>query len=281
MSSTLAIFSTALLAVPAGDAPRGLFSSLPAGLIEGFTLCLTRCGALLLTAPLVGSGSQVSGYKVALVTSVSAVLYMAQGMPLVETTSPVHFGLLLLREMLLGFGLAFILHLTLLGLRIGSEMVGNEMAFTMASAADPSSGEALPLISKMNETLFFLALLAVDGHQWLIRALAESYERAPVGMLDFGGTLPTVLVHLFSEFFASGIAFAAPVLVLLMMISVLIGLIARAVPQVNVLEMGFSLRVGGGLLALCLLSPTLSTAMTSLLEHFMAGLEAGLDAIEV
>ncbi|QDV05019.1 flagellar biosynthesis protein FliR [Planctomycetes bacterium Poly30] len=281
MSLTLAIATSALSALPEGEMQPGLFSSLPDGLIEGAALCLTRCGALLLTAPLIGTGSQVSGYKVALVTSVSIVLYMAQGMPLVETTSAVHFGLLLLREMLLGFGLAFILHLTLLGIRIGSEMVGNEMAFTMASASDPASGEALPLISKMNETLFFLALLAVDGHQWLIRALAESYERAPVGTLDFGGDLSAVILRLFSEFFASGIAFAAPVLVLLMMISVLIGLIARAVPQVNVLEMGFSLRVGGGLLALCLLSPTLSTAMTSLLEQLMAGLEAGLDAIEV
>jgi flagellar biosynthetic protein FliR len=260
---------------------NGLFSTLPHGLIEGAVLCLTRCAALLMTAPLISTGAQFFGYKIALVTSVTAVLYTAQGMPIVETASAVHFGLLVLREMVLGLGLAFILHLTLLGLRIGSEMVGNEMAFSMASAVDPSSGEALPLLSKMNETLFFLALLAVDGHQWLIRALAESYERAPVGSLDFGGDLPAVLVHLFSEFFSAGIAFAAPVLVLLMLISVLIGLIARSVPQVNVLEMGFSLRVGGGLLALCLLSPTLSTAMTSLLEHFMAGLEAGLDAIEV
>lgn len=66
-----------------------------------------------------------------------------------------------------------------------------------------------------------------------------------------------------------------------MMISLLIGLIARAVPQVNVLEMGFSLRVGGGMVALALLSPTLAPAMTSLLNSFMSGLEAGLDAIEV
>ena len=259
----------------------GLFSSLPSGLIEGGALFLTRCGALLLTVPLLGTAAQFHGYKVALVASVAIALFMAQGMPMVETTSSVYFGVLLLREMVLGLGLAFVLHLALLGLRIGSEMVGNEMAFSMASAVDPSSGEALPLLSKMNETLFFLALLSVDGHQWLLRALAESFNRAPVGSMDFGGDLPAVVAHLFTEFFAAGIAFAAPILVMLMMISVLIGLISRAVPQVNVMEMGFSLRIGGGMIALCVLSPTLSTAMTSLLEQFMAGLEASLDAMEV
>ena len=269
------------LALLQGGPPTGFFSGLPSGLIEGAALFLTRCGALLLTAPLLGTAAQFHGYKVALVGSVTIALYAAQGLPMIEPTSGVHFGLLLLREMVIGLGLAFIMHLTVLGLRIGSEMVGNEMAFSMASAVDPSSGEALPILSKMNETLFFLALLSVDGHQWLLRALAESFNRAPVGSLDFGGDLPDVLSRLFSEFFMAGIAFAAPVLVMLMMISVLLGLIARAVPQINVLEMGFSLRVGGGLFALCLLSPTLSTAMTALLEQLMSALEAGLDAIEV
>ncbi|MEM8709399.1 MAG: flagellar biosynthetic protein FliR [Planctomycetota bacterium] len=262
-------------------AEPGLFSSLPVGIVEGAVLFLTRCGALLLAAPLLGSGSQFHGYKVAMVASIAAALFCAEGFPLVETDSPVHLSLLALREMAIGLGLAFTLHLTVMGLRVGSELVGSEMAFSMASAVDPASGESLPLISRFHETLFMLAILSVDGHQWLIRALAESFERAPVGALAMDVALPTVVIQLFADLFTAGIAFAAPTLVLLMMVSVMIGLIARAVPQVNVLEMGFSLRVGGGLLALCIFSPTLSTAMTSLLDYFMAGLEAGLDAIEV
>ena len=79
---------------------------------------------------------------------------------------------------------------------------------------------------------------------------------------------------------SAGIAFAAPIVVLFLMISLLLGLIARSVPQVNVLEMGFSLRVGGGLAAVGLLAPTLAPAMTTMLDHFMAALEAGLDALE-
>ena len=277
MSATLARLELA----PAGETAAGLFSKIPTGMIEGVGLFIARTSALLLTTPLLGSGAQFHGYKIALVTSVAMTLFVAQGFPAVESVSAIHYGLLVLREMVLGLAMGLVLHLVLLGIRIGSEMVGNEMAFTMSSAVDPSSGEALPLLSRMNETIFFLAILSVDGHQWIIRALAESYERAPIGSLDFGGDLPFVISQLFSEMFVAGIAFAAPVLVMLSMISVMIGLIARAVPQVNILEMGFSLRVGGGILAICILSPTLSTGLTAFLEHFMAGLEASLDAIEV
>ncbi len=254
---------------------------LPYGLIEGFGLVLTRTSAMLLATPVLGTGAPFVGYKVALVSSVSIVLYLAQGVPLVETAGWVEYGVLVLRELVLGLGLAFLLHIVTMAVRIGSEMVGNEMAFTMANAVDPASGESLPLLSRMNETLFFLALLAMDGHHWILRALAESYERAPVGGMAFGEELIPTITAFFSQLFSAGVAFVAPVLVLLMMVSVLIGLIARAVPQVNVLEMGFSLRVAGGLTALALLSPTLSTAMGALLQHFMNGLEAGLDAIEV
>ena len=251
------------------------------GMLESIGLFVTRTGALLLLTPLIGSGASFQGYKVALVVSVSAAMFLAQGLPPVVVDSWFELALHIGREMALGFSLAFVLHLVLTAMRVGSELIGNEMAFTMANSVDPSTGESMPVLSRMNESLFFLALLSVDGHHWLVRALAESFERAPVGALEVGGSLPHMVAGFFSQMFAAGIAFAAPMLALLMMVSLVIGLIARAVPQVNVLEMGFSLRVGGGLAAIGLLSPTLAPAMHSLLEHFMHGLEAGLDAIEV
>lgn len=271
-----------MIVAPSIAAAEGLTSGLLApGMLESIGLFLARTTAMLLLTPLLGSGAQFHGYKVALVVSVTSTMFLMQGLPPVVVDSGVQYGVLVLREMVLGFGLAFVLHLVLMALRVGSEMIGNEMAFTMANAVDPASGESLPVLSRMNESLFFLALLSVDGHHWILRGLAESFDRAPVGGMSFGDGLPATLGSFFSDMFSAGIAFAAPVLALLMMISLLIGLIARAVPQVNVLEMGFSLRVGGGMVALALLSPTLAPAMTSLLNSFMSGLEAGLDAIEV
>ncbi|MEM9380817.1 MAG: flagellar biosynthetic protein FliR [Planctomycetota bacterium] len=260
----------------------GIFSTaVGPGVLESIGLFVARTSALLLLTPLLGSGAQFHGYKVALVVSVSAAMLFVQGIPPVVVDSWVHYALLMMREAVLGLGLAFMLHMVLMALRVGSELIGNEMAFTMANAVDPSTGESMPVLSRMNESLFFLALLSVDGHHWIVRGLAESFERAPVGEMQFGGDLPATLGVFFADMFAGGIAFAAPVLALLMMVSLMIGLIARAVPQVNVLEMGFSLRVAGGIIAIGLLSPTLAPAMSTLLEHLMAGLEAGLDALEV
>ncbi len=124
-----------------------------------------------------------------------------------------------------------------------------------------------------------LAILAVNGHHWLVRALSASYERAPVGELPIGGSLPSLVIEFFTQLFGAGIAFAAPVLVLLFTVSVLIGVLARAVPHINVLEFGFSLRIVTGIAGLAIFAPALEPAFGKLLEHFMHGLEAGLDAL--
>lgn len=251
------------------------------GTIEAFGLHVARSSALVVASPLLGSGAEMSGYKVALIVALAVVSYSTVGAPLTTDPDTLTFAFLALRELLIGAALGFCLHVVLTGLRVGTEMVSQEMAFSLAGTVDPVTGNTNPPVTFLYEVLFYLALLAVNGHHWLVRSLAESFERAPVGELPIGETLPGVVVELFAQLFAAGIAIAAPVLVLLFTVSALIGILARAVPHINVLEFGFNLRIVTGLVGLALFAPALEPAFGQLLEHFMHSLEAGLDALEV
>ena len=113
----------------------------------------------------------------------------------------------------------------------------------------------------------------------MLRALSTSFERAPVGSMHLDKGALELVESLFVEMFNAGIVFAAPVLVLLMLVSVLIGLLARAVPQVNVLEMGFTLRIGVALVAMLVFAPALAPAMDVLFKNLMGGLEGCLDVL--
>ena len=89
--------------------PNGLVEALfMPGMLESIGLFMTRTGALLLLTPLIGSGASFQGYKIALVVSVSAAMFLAQGLPPVIVTSPVELALHIGREMTLGFALAFV-----------------------------------------------------------------------------------------------------------------------------------------------------------------------------
>ena len=110
------------------------------GTIEAFGLYLVRTSALVLASPLLGTGAGFSGYKVGLILAMSMLLYWVGGEPLAQAPSAILFGIYALREVVVGIALAFVLHAVLIAVRVGSELIGHEMAFNMSSIVDPASG---------------------------------------------------------------------------------------------------------------------------------------------
>jgi flagellar biosynthetic protein FliR len=249
------------------------------GTLEAFGLFLVRSSALVLSAPILGTATGFSGYKVALIFTVSFLLYGVHGVPLGHAVAPIEFGALAMREILIGLALAFSLHAVMLALRVAGELVGHEMGFNMAAIMDPVTGLHTPIITQIYEVFFILGFLMVDGHHLLLRGLAQSFERAPIGSLEIGAGIPWIAERLFTQMFTAGLTFAAPVLLLLMAASLLLAFLARAVPQLNVNEAGFTARIAIGLVGLFVFAPVLTSALNGLYGRFEEGIAAVLDAV--
>jgi flagellar biosynthetic protein FliR len=254
---------------------------LPPGTIESFGLVLARTSTLVLSAPVLGSATRMNAFKIVLVVAISAALYPVVGQPVEPFTGGIEYALMMLREVLVGLFLAFLLHLAILAVRVAGQLIGHEMGFMVARQVDPETGIQVPLITSVYETLFLLALLSMNGHHWLLRSLGASFERAPIGSLDLGAGVATIVQSMFGEMFSAGIVFAAPVMVLLTLISILIGLLNRVVQHLNVLEIGFTMRVTIALAAMCLFAPLMEPAMEGLHGALVSWLERGVDALEV
>jgi flagellar biosynthesis protein FliR len=252
----------------------------PPGAIEGFGLILVRVSALVLAAPMFGLALPFSGARVGLIGVLSLFVASVLGTAQHEAAGPLVFGALALREMAIGLALALVVQGVVLAVRVAGELIGHEMAFNMATQVDPS-GVNTPLITQLYEGLFLVGLFALNGHQLVMRALFDSFERAPIGRIGVPSGLTDTLVRLLADMYAAGLTFAAPVLVVMVLVSVLIGLLARAVPQLNVMEVGFTLRIAGALIAMVAFAPLLAPAMERLYEQLSIGLEAVLIATEV
>ncbi len=250
------------------------------GTLVAFGLYLVRTSAMVLAAPLLGSGARFPGYKIGLIGILSLLMFSVDGRPVPEAVEPLVFAAMALREVLIGLALAFVLEAVLLAVRVAGEILGHEMAFTISSQVDPVTGVNTALISRVYEGLFLIGLLAVNGHHHLLRALGSSFERAPVGALPGERSLPLVVEGLFVEMFSAGLTFAAPAMVLLMLVSILVGLLARAVPQLNILEISFSLRILVALFAMFLFAPLLEPAVDRLFGGLVTGLDGVLLALE-
>lgn len=248
-----------------------------ADMLAGFVLVLARTSALVLTAPILGQGTGFGGYRVALITFLALLLFAVAGAPV--AAPPAELVLMGLREVAIGIFLGFLMQLVLLSVRVAGELVGQEMGFLVARQVDPTSGVASTLVTNLYENVFLLVLLALDGHHWLLRSLERSFVFAPLGHIRLGERMAPAALAMFGEMFRAGIVFAAPVMIFLLLVSVLIGLLSRAVPALNVLEVGFTLRVLVALGALFLFAPLMEPAMRHLHQDLLRWLERGLTAL--
>lgn len=249
------------------------------GTLEAFGLVLVRTGAMVMYSPLFGMGTNFPGAKLGIVVTCSIVIYLSVGVPLGEETSVLMFGALAVRELLIGLFMGFLFQAIFLAVRMGGELIGHEMGMFMAKQVDPESGASFTLVSKVYENFFVLGLLAVNGHHLAIRALADSFERAPVGSMTATGNLGLMAREIVGEMFGAGLAFAAPIMIFLMLVSILIGLLSRAVPHLNVLELSFTLRVGLAMVAMYFFAPMLEPALNDLYGRFARWFGTTLDVL--
>jgi flagellar biosynthetic protein FliR len=242
-------------------------------------LLMARTSTLVIMSPILGLRTGFSGHKIAIIFVLTAVLFVAVDPPEQGRPEPMLYGLLMLREVMVGAFLAFFLQLILLSVRVGGEMISQAMGLMTARLQDPTTGVQSTLVSSLYENYFLLSLLVMNAHLWLIRGLHESFTRAPVGKLEFSSNMWATMQAMFTDMFAAGIVFGAPVLILLAVVSMVLGLLARAVPTLNVMEIGFSLRVSGSLVAMYFFTPLIEPAMLRLNGTFLEWLDRGLDAL--
>lgn len=254
----------------------------PGGL-EAFGLYLIRTGALVMSTPLLGSRVGFSGFKVAILISFSVVMFLATGglgrADELASLPAAAYGMLAMRELAIGLFLGLLLQLAVLTARTAGEVISLEMGISMAAQVDPDSGGSSPLLARFYEESFLIAMFMVGGHHEVLRSLAESFERAPVGELHLDAGLASVATTMLGQMLSAGLAFAAPIMILLALVSVGLGLIARTVPQVNVLEMGFTLRIGVALVALAATTPLIEPTFEAFFRTFREGLGTGLDVL--
>lgn len=250
------------------------------GVLPAFGLVLVRASALVLTAPLLGFSVGFAGLRIALCVALAVVLYLAVGEPLAAPVDALVWATLAARELAIGLFLGFLTQLAVLATRVAGELVGMEMALQMSEQVDPESGIATSLVARIHENFFLIALLGVDGHLQIVHALARTFERAPVGGLGGTAGMGEYALAMLSDMLRTGIAYVAPVLVVLATVSALIGLLSRAVPQLNVLELSFSLRVVVALVAMFAFAPLLEPAISGLIASLDRWLDGALVVLE-
>ena len=238
----------------------------PVAQFQTFLLCLARVIALVAAIPAFAGVAASVRMKLGLAVATALVLFplMAPHTPQVDFTLT-GFGLLMVNEVLLGALIGLVAQLVFTAVSFGGTVIGYQMGFAAANIFDPQTTQQLSLMSQFINILALLAFLALDGHHFFFRVIVESYQLLPPGPLDFSGGAVATLMRLGSHMFVLGVKFSAPVLALLLITNIVLGILARVFPQLNVFMLSFPLNIG---IALIVIGLTLEAMFFVLRREF-------------
>jgi flagellar biosynthetic protein FliR len=227
--------------------------------LQLFFLTFFRVGAILMSIPVFDSKSIPLFFKIALAIATSIILFpMLRVDPVPMATSVLALAVGVAGEILLGLIIGFSVKLIFAGIQLAGQLAGYQMGMALANVMDPSSSQQVPLLAQFNNLFGLLIFISINAHYLFIRALIHSFEIVPPFNVNFSGSLMEHLIKMSGNMFVIGIQVGAPVIAALLITSVAFGLIARTVPQMNVLIVGMPLKIVIGLLFLGISLPYFS-----------------------
>lgn len=221
---------------------------------QGFLVLISRIGGLLAALPVLSGRAVPSKVKVALVLALGVLLAPLVPLPVVPY-DPVVLAAGLVNEMAIGVTIGLAVRLFFGALELAGEMIGVQMGFGVVQLFDPTTADHTPIIGQYFTLLATLIFLSLNGHLLLVATLLSSYESIPAFGASLPGGMGDDLLRLFQHMFMVGLKLAAPVLVVILLINILLALLGRAVSQINVFVLSFPVTIAGGLAVMGLSMP--------------------------
>jgi flagellar biosynthetic protein FliR len=205
-----------------------------------------------------------SRIKVALTVIIALAL-----VPSVPTPSPdTAVGLVgvVAREVAIGLALVSAVQALVAGVELAGHLSGYQIGFSYAATIDPSTGARNNTVTALFGMLAVLTLLGSDAHHVMLRALAASYDALPIGGGAVDGALTTRVRDLFALIFTVGVRLAAPIVIVMLVVEVAVGLVARTAPSLSFMVIGYPIRLALGLFVLGLVVSAVPGVVTELAQ---------------
>lgn len=239
--------------------------------ILSLILTMMRVSVVLFMLPVFNSEKIPMAVKAAATMVITLAIWPHVSLP--GTQLPAHpfdMALLFLSEIILGLVLGMCINFVFMGIQAGGELLGFQMGFSMINIADPLTGNQTGAVAFFLWMVSILTFLSLDGHLYMLQGFAMSFKLIPAGGLILGEVLLRQVFDLSASLFVVALKIAAPVMVALFLVELTLALVSRTAPQVNIMEIGFPIKIAVGFFFVGLLL----VIMSAQIEQFIVGLDS-------
>ena len=238
-----------------------------------FLLVVGRLSGLFLIAPVFSSPMIPGKLKIMMLLMLALTIT-----PIVSgtATAPMPTGIVelliaMVVELTMGLALGFSVAIVFSAVQVAASFIDTSIGFSMANIIDPLSNTQATVLGSFYSIIATLIFLSINGLHYMLAAFKQSYAVVGVGQVpDFSKILDN-LFFTFKHLFGMGFQIAAPVLITLLLCDVVLGIVSRVVPQMNVFFVGVPLKIGVGLVAIIIALPNFSGFLENRVSDILDG----------
>lgn len=234
--------------------------------VAAFIWPFIRILAMLASAPVFESRALQRRVRIGLAACIAIIL-----MPILPPPPPIsdtHSIYILIQQILIGTAMGFTMRLVFAAFEVAGDLLGLQMGLAFAQFIDPQRGGTTPLLGSYLNLLASLIFLALDGHLLVITAIINSFELVPIGSSLKVLNLEVVAAS-GSVMFLIAMQIAIPVLAALVISNLILGILARAAPQLNIMSIGFSITITAGIWVLWVSMPFLMSNFDGMITRLL------------
>jgi flagellar biosynthesis protein FliR len=234
-------------------------------------VAMVRPGAAFIAAPIFGAAFVPVQLRliVALAIGIPALAATNFQLPM-EGLASIEGFMLIAGEVMAGLALGFAVQIGFSAALVGGETISNAMGLGFAGMMDPASGQSNPAIGQFLAILGTFLFLAIGGHLALAATVVESYKALPPGAAWMSNDSIWSLVLFGGVLFAAGLSIALPVGSALVLVQIVMGVLARSAPALNLFAVGLPAALLAGMVLLAMAAPVMG-------EGIIAAITQGLE----
>lgn len=218
-----------------------------------FLLITGRMTGCVAFNPLLGRRGVPNLVKAGLILLLSLSVFSITPVHVEMPSTILGLALMFLMEMFLGYVLGLIINMFFYIPVMAGSVIDMQMGLSMASTYDPASGIQVTATSTLLNILMSLLFFAANGHHTLIRIFLASGRVVPFGAVALGENFYGAMIQIFLDCTLLGVKLAMPILAAELMGQVGMGILMKAIPQINVFAINIELKVIIGLVLVMLM----------------------------
>jgi len=251
-----------------------------AGDFTYFLLILARMTGCVFFNQIFGRGSIPAVVKISFSLLLAITVYgIIPPTDDIVITSMIEYAIIIVREIFIGYIIGYIISMFFSIVVIGGEIIDMQIGMSMSKIYDPSSNISMGISGSFLNAFLLLLFFSARGHLSLIQIFITSCKLIKIGSFTIPQNLFYNMVEMFSQILIFSIKIALPILAVEIITEAGVGILMKAIPQIQVFSVNIQLKLFVGLFLMMILVPSFSLFLENILTIMFETIQRDLSLL--